>query len=121
MDMTLMSLARVLFAMAMLAMIAYVLLDGTRPQVRVGISEHLCKNLRHGVFWVRTEEGGLVQRPFLVSDERILRTPSTRVLRSLTNQARRMGFQPDHIEITVDGKTMVYSTQTPRPTLTLVT
>lgn len=116
-EFTMMNAARLIFAMVALGVIAYALIDATKPNLQVGISTTMDKTRRHGVFWVKTVEGGVVQRSFILEDPKPLENPSRRVLRTLTNQVLQMGFQPQHIEITVAGKTMVYATDSRIPRL----
>lgn len=110
-------IGKALAALLVLGLMANTIWHGTKPHLQVGFNDLLAKHERHGSFWVKTNDGGHAQKPFTVDETDKLGCPSGRVLRAMINQAQSLGLVADHLEIVVNGKTLVYRIDGPAPRL----
>ncbi len=83
--------------------------------VNMGISADMDKHKAHGSVWVKTVDGGIVKRYFLVDKPEKLEKPRWFIVRDMFHQISQMNLHPDTIEIKLAGKTLIYRLGKRRP------
>lgn len=76
--------------------------------VNIGLSTDIDKKKRHGMAWVKTADGGMVNIPFLADRPENLTNPTKFTVRDIFMQINKMGMCPQSIEVTIGGNTKVY-------------
>lgn len=97
----------------------YILGESVRQAlfVNMGISPQMDRNKAHGTAWVKTVDGGIVKRHFLVDKPERLIRPRFFIVRDMFQQLAKMNMYPDTLEIKVGGVHRVYKFGQIRPIL----
>ena len=94
--------------MALVLAIIFVILDVTKKVVLIGLSPDMALSKRHGIAWVKSIDGGIVQQSFLADRPEYLVKPSWLTVRSMFEQLTKMGLYPENLELLVGNKVIVY-------------
>ena len=76
--------------------------------INIGLNTQMSKTNRHGIAWVRTMEGGIVQQSFLADKPEHLVNPNRFTIEKIFKQLRKLGMDPVHLEILVGDVCRVY-------------
>jgi hypothetical protein len=83
--------------------------------VTMGLADSMQRDLRHGTVWMTDEDGVMVRKDFRVDRPEYLENPHRLQIKNMFHQLRKLGYEPDHLEILVGDKVRVYRVDHHRP------
>lgn len=88
------------------------------PRLLVGLQEQLAPDVQHGFVSLRQPHGPNLHVGIVVDRPDLLRNPNQELMSDMFEQVRKMGGNPIHIEIRMNGIRRVYEDGKPKPLLT---